>query len=118
MSTHQSISTDDGERLELRHHGAGMFTLSGVVAAAGLIVAALLGHAKQDDYQQLLYSYLVAYCFFLLVCLGGLFFVILQHTVKAGWSVNVRRIAEWFASIMPVMAVLSVPILLSVCSGL
>ena len=70
-----------------------------------------LGYHKQDDFQQLLYSYLVAYVFFLLICLGGLFFVLLQHTVKAGWSVNVRRIAEWFASIIPVMGILSVPIL-------
>ena len=30
--------------------------------------------------------------------LGGLFFVLLQHATKAGWSVNVRRIAEWFAA--------------------
>ena len=52
--------------------------------------------------------------FFLAIALGGLFFVLLQHATKAGWSVNVRRIAEWFASSLPLMAVLSVPILAAV----
>ena len=55
--------------------------------------------------------------FFLAIALGGLFFVLLQHSTKAGWSVNVRRIAEWFASSMPLMAVLSVPILAAVLMG-
>ena len=49
--------------------------------------------------------------------MGGLFFVLLQHATKAGWSVNVRRIAEWFAATLPLMAVLSVPILAAVLMG-
>lgn len=32
--------------------------------------------------------------FFVSLALGGLFFTAIQHTVKAGWSVTVRRLAE------------------------
>ena len=52
--------------------------------------------------------------FFLAIALGGLAFVMIQQLVRAGWSVNVRRMAEWLASSIPVMAVLSAPIVLSV----
>ena len=34
------------------------------------------------------------FAFWLSVALGGLFFVLLQHLTRAGWSVVVRRIAE------------------------
>ena len=43
-------------------------------------------------------AYLVAFLFGLTMCLGGLFFVLIQHLTRAGWSVAVRRPAEALAS--------------------
>ena len=42
-------------------------------------------------------AYLVGFVYVLSITLGGLFFVIIQHTVRAGWSVVVRRVAEGIA---------------------
>jgi putative effector of murein hydrolase LrgA (UPF0299 family) len=56
-------------------------------------------------------SYLVGYMGVLGICLGALFFVMLQHIVRAGWSVVLRRVAENIAWCLPLMALLFVPIL-------
>ncbi len=62
-------------------------------------------------------SYLVSFCFFLSISLGALFFVALQHTVHAGWSVTTRRLAEILAANTVLMLVLFLPILLPVLGG-
>ncbi|MBX9769281.1 MAG: molybdopterin oxidoreductase [Bdellovibrionales bacterium] len=43
----------------------------------------------------------VAFFFFFNLALGGLFFAALQHVVKAGGSVTVRRVAESFTAFLP-----------------
>lgn len=58
------------------------------------------------------YSYLFGYFTFLTIALGGLFFVLIQHLTSAGWSVTVRRTAEFLALGLPVFALLFVPVLL------
>jgi hypothetical protein len=40
------------------------------------------------------HAYLVAFTFYLSIALGGLFFVMLHHVSRAGWSVTLRRLAE------------------------
>lgn len=105
------------DKLSLRGHIGSLYLGSQVVGIVGLVLAVLLGYFAGDDFRRFFHSYLVAYLFFLAIALGGLFFVMLQHVTKAGWSVNVRRIAEWYAASMPIMLVLSVPILASVLLG-
>lgn len=71
------------------------------------------GHASGGIQEQALFSYLVAYMFVLSFALGGLFFVMVQHITRAGWSVVVRRIAENLAGLLfPWMAILFLPIAL------
>lgn len=55
--------------------------------------------------------YLHNYYFYLTLVLGAIFFMVIQHLTRAGWSVVIRRIAENFAGLVPLMAVLAVPIL-------
>src|SRR2546423_11872485 len=63
--------------------------------------------------QQFAYSWLLAFMFFLSLCLGALFLVILHHLFDAGWSVPIRRFCEHIASILfPWMALLFIPIAL------
>ncbi len=57
------------------------------------------------------HSYLVNYMFALSFGLGALFFVLIQHLTRAGWSASVRRLAEVMASTIGGMSVLFVPIL-------
>src|SRR5437773_2521939 len=61
--------------------------------------------------QQFGYSYLLAYMFFLSLCLGALFLVLAHHLFDASWSVPIRRICEHLACLLfPVMAILWIPI--------
>ncbi len=57
------------------------------------------------------HSYLANYMFCLSICLGALFFVLVQHVTRAGWSATIRRIAELFAVTIPWWALLFLPIL-------
>ena len=54
-------------------------------------------------------SLLVCGAFYASISLGALFFVIVQHIVKAGWSVVVRRVPEILACTVPTLALLSLP---------
>jgi hypothetical protein len=60
--------------------------------------------------QQFAYSYLLAFMFFLSLCLGAMFLVMVHHLFDAAWSVPIRRVAEHMAFLLPVMAVLFIPI--------
>lgn len=82
--------------------------IGAVIAAAGLGGAYA---TMQGDTHAFWYAYLVGYMVFLALGLGGLFFTILQHLVRAGWSIAVRRIAENAMITLPVMALLGLPII-------
>lgn len=79
------------------------------VAGIGVSLIAL---ALGTDFSHFLASYLVAYMFALTLCVGSLFFVMIQHITRAGWSVVVRRMAENMSAVLPIMAVLFLPILI------
>jgi hypothetical protein len=80
-----------------------------------LLAAALLG--SRAGWGVFLRSYLLNYCFVLSLALGALFFVMLQHLTRAGWSVSVRRLAELVAGTMPLLAVLFLPLLVPLVAG-
>lgn len=83
----------------------------GLVAVIfGLLGSWLFPHWRERFFP----SYLVAFAWVLSFSLGGLFFVILQHLVRAGWSVVVRRLAEFFAALLPLLAILALPLLFGV----
>lgn len=79
--------------------------LLGFGAAAALTAT---GHGTARDF---FFAYLLNYAFVLSVALGALFFVILQHLTRAGWSVVVRRLAEGVAATLPALGVLFLPVL-------
>ncbi|HPA81176.1 MAG TPA: hypothetical protein PLS95_10220 [Thermoanaerobaculales bacterium] len=82
------------------------------LAAVGVGGAAALAAAQAHGWERLLETYLVSFSLFLALTLGALFFVMLQHITRAGWSVVVRRIAEALACNVWLMAALALPILL------
>ncbi len=58
------------------------------------------------------HPYLVNVAFFLSITLGALFFVIIHHLTRAGWSASLRRLAEATSLNFVLLAVLLVPIAL------
>jgi hypothetical protein len=62
-------------------------------------------------------AYLAGFCFLLSLTLGALFFVIIQHLTRAGWSVTVRRMSEILANNMIIVAVLFLPLAYGISQG-
>ena len=62
-------------------------------------------------------AYLTAFTYGLTLALGCLFFVMIQHLVRAGWSVVVRRVAELYMVMLVPLAILFLPIAGSLIFG-
>ena len=90
-----------------------------IVGVIMLVLALVFGFMRGDEPQlkYFFHAYLVSFCFYLSISLGGLFFVALQHASRAGWSVSVRRVSEILAANTLLMAVLFLPILLPLLFG-
>lgn len=82
-------------------------TASGAVAVLGVILCVI---AALTDPKRLAFSYLTGFAFTATLAAGALFFVLLQHLTKAGWSVAARRPMEWIAGSMPILLVLFIPV--------
>lgn len=61
--------------------------------------------------------YLTAAVYCMTIVLGCLFFVLIQHLVRAGWSIVVRRIAELVMVMVIPMGILFIPVLASLWTG-
>lgn len=55
-------------------------------------------------------SYLINFWFLLTIGLGGLFFTMVQHLTRAGWSSTLRRTAEFLAASLIPTSLLFIPI--------
>jgi len=101
------------ERIVLGDAAGRIAGVAGTIGVLGLLASGYLGYSGggPENQTRFLQSYLVSFCFFLSITLGGLFFVLVQHVTRAGWSVVVRRFAEGFMANAWLLAVLSLPIL-------
>ena len=82
------------------------FAAIGVVGLAGSIAGAVI------DPKRFAFSWLWAFCVCLTIALGSLFFVMIQHLTSAGWSVTVRRTAEFFGNGILILIPLFIPVVL------
>ena len=57
------------------------------------------------------HAYLLSYLYFLLIALGGLFFISIHYVTKSGWSVNLRKLSEALTCYLPVAFVLTLPLI-------
>ena len=109
MSSHNDTVTIAPAQVYLAKGSAWRFLpIIGLVMAAGGLGGAFAMKAGHE--QAFWYAYLTAYYGVLAISLGGLFFVILQHLVRAGWSIAVRRLAENAMITLPFMCLLGLPI--------
>ncbi len=83
--------------------------ISAACALVGAVACAILGAANP---KQFFFSWLVSFLFFLSLALGALFFVLIQYASQGGWGIVLRRIGETAFAMLPVMAVLFLPLLL------
>lgn len=81
-----------------------------VFGAIGIVSLLAAFAMKGNDPAKFWSSYLTAVMWGLAIGLGGLWFVIVQHAARAGWSIVVRRIAENLMLALPVVAVLILPV--------
>ncbi len=98
-------------------------SISGLASPLGLsglmllVVGVLIGLFAGAGGRFTMSAYLTAFTYVLSISLGSLFFVLIQHLCRAGWSVVVRRVAEMMMIAIPALAILFLPILLTVWMG-
>ncbi|MFK7734961.1 MAG: quinol:cytochrome C oxidoreductase [Pirellulaceae bacterium] len=85
-----------------------------IMLSIGLCFFASGNGEESIGWEVFCHSYLANYCYCLSICLGALFFVMVQHLVRAGWSASIRRIAELLAFTIPWWALLFSPVLVMV----
>jgi hypothetical protein len=101
-----------GDRLELGAGAGNWLRTLLAIGAAGLVGALGLAAATEGGWPRFYAAYLVSFVFFLSLALGALFFVLVQHATRAGWSVAVRRLAEAVApNVAFPMVILIAPVL-------
>ena len=83
-----------------------------IAGAAGLVGALALALLQEGGMRHLQFSWLWACFYFVTLGLGALFFILLHHLTRAGWSVVVRRLAEHVASALPVAMLLLLPVVI------
>jgi hypothetical protein len=79
-----------------------------ILLAAGLLFALL---AFFTDVTRAAFSYLTSYMFIMTIGIGALFLVAIEYLTNADWSVPFRRVSEILASLIPVLLVLTIPLL-------
>ena len=114
MAGHGTKSAPNDELVVLGNGARPLFFAGAIAAIAGLVVAFAVGLGPDHNLQPFFFAYLAAYAFFLSIVLGAMFFVLMHHLTAAGWSVSVRRIAESITSLMPTMAALALPLIVTV----
>ncbi len=90
------------------------FVTALAVGGVGLVASAAALAMGDEVRRRFFFSYLAAFALVLTISLGALFFTIIHHLTRATWSAGLRRIAENFAGLMPVVAVLFVPVVLGI----
>lgn len=100
----------------VRLDGGGPVIAFGLIGVLGLAAGTYFG--MQAGWSVFFRSYLLNFTYVLTLALGALFFVMLQHLTRAGWSVSLRRLAEFVALTMPFLAILFVPMVVPVWTGM
>lgn len=89
---------------------AGAWKIFAGIGVLGLVGA---GVGYTMDPRRFAFSWLFAFITVLTICLGSIFFVLIQRLTSAGWSVTVRRTAEFFGLGIIALAPLFIPVLVS-----
>jgi hypothetical protein len=78
-----------------------------VIGVAGLVLLAIGAIISREQFFR---SYLIGYMFWLGITLGCLAIVMLQHLTGGAWGLVIRRVLESATRVLPVMAILFLPL--------
>jgi hypothetical protein len=110
MSMHAAATTRDS--FDLKH---GVWVRGrNVIAFLMLVSYICCAFGFAFDRAQFFHSYLFAFIYFIMICLGALFFVQVQFLTGSAWSVPVRRFMENIAACLPMGALLFIPVALGI----
>ena len=84
-----------------------------VAGVGGLAATAARAFMGDNGGAVAAHAYLIAYAYWFAICLAGLVLLCIFHAAKAKWPVAIRRPLELIASVMPLFAVLFVPIIVA-----
>lgn len=108
---HHHVPTLEDTKTTLEGLGSKVFIAALVVGLIGIAATVGLGMAQDDGMKHFGFTYLVNFAFFLSISLGALVFIPIQYVTKASWSIVIRRLAEVMAAVLPLMAVLAIPVI-------
>ncbi len=102
MTAQDYMAPESVGRLEQRALGAGI---------AGLVACGICFFVYRDQYaDHFFHSYLIAFLFVLGLSLGSLGLLMLQHLTGGQWGIMTRRPLESATRVLPVVAILFLPI--------
>ena len=108
----------NNENLELNGKSSTLAVVLLVIGVAAVLAAlGLSTTGGQDGLRRFYHAYLTNYAYFLSIALGALFFVLIHHLARAGWSVSIRRPAEAIAATLPFLGVLAIPLIVAAWAG-
>lgn len=107
----------NGDNIRLAEVGQALFIKALGVGVVALGISAVLGMNENDGWNRFSHSYLVAFVWVMTIGAGALWWVTLQNIVNAHWSTAIRRVAELIAANAPVLALLSLPVVLPLIMG-
>ena len=118
MSDHgtASIKSADDPAFKLPESMAALWQPLCIGGAVALLVGWLLGSFMFSGRFGMA-SYLTAFIYGTSIALGSLFFVLIQHLTRAGWSAVVRRVAELMMMMIPALGILFLPVLVTLIFG-
>ncbi len=82
----------------------------------GVAASLLLGWGYVSNPDQFYQSYLFGYMFWLAIPLGSLALLMLQHQSGGNWGLVIRRVLEAGSRMIPLMAILFIPLLFGIHS--
>lgn len=85
-----------------------------IALAVGVVGVALSVVGATTDLKQFYHSYLFAYLFWLAFALGSFAFMMIHHLSGGAWGIVIRRPLEAATMTLPLMALLFIPILITV----
>lgn len=104
-STTRSGSTISNCFFDYKHIGGRFFGLVSI-SLISLLGCIALG---MNNPKQFAFSWLFAFTFFLTICIGSLFWILVHHGIDVEWSVGVRRQMENVTSLFPILALFFIP---------
>jgi uncharacterized membrane protein HdeD (DUF308 family) len=85
------------------------WALPAAIGAVALVIAIVGAFA---DLQRFFFAYLIGWLFCVSISVGAMFFLMINHIVKARWNTTIRRIPENLVANFPLLALAGLPIFL------